>query len=181
MQLDLTFLESRVDARDDALFPESRARFANQLRPLHSSRIDRDLVGARAQNQGNVSDFVDAAADRQWNEKGFGGSSYDVEQRPAAFSGCRDVEKDDLIGALGFVPLRQLDRVTHIAKVREARAFDDAAVLHVEADDDSFAQHQFFSSRSRRTRPLVLNTVSVASSASRMANATALKAPSTIW
>jgi len=51
--------------------------------------------------------------------------------------GRRDVEEAELVGALGVVAGRHLDRVAGVGQVQELDALHYAARLHVEAGDDS--------------------------------------------
>ena len=53
----------------------------------------------------------------------------------------RDVEEDELVGARAVVEGGQLDRVTGVADVDEARALDDAAGVHVQARDHPLQMH----------------------------------------
>jgi len=48
-----------------------------------------------------------------------------------------DVEEGKFIGTGGVIDRRLLDRVTGIAQIDEVDAFDDAAVLDVQAGDDA--------------------------------------------
>ena len=52
--------------------------------------------------------------------------------------GGRDVEKDQLVGALLIIQARLFDRVARIAQVHKVDAFDDASILDIEAGDDPF-------------------------------------------
>jgi hypothetical protein len=54
----------------------------------------------------------------------------------------RDVEIHDLIGAGGFVALREHDRIADVAEGLELHAFHDAAALHVETDDHPPRHHR---------------------------------------
>ena len=53
----------------------------------------------------------------------------------------RDVEEDELVGALGVVAGGELDRVAGVAEVDEVGALDDAAAIDVEAGDDALEDH----------------------------------------
>src|SRR5579885_2647188 len=65
-----------------------------------------------------------------------------VEQdRPRLVRGG-DVEEAELVGSLGVVAPRHLDRIARIREVDEAHALDDAAVAHVEAGNDAAGEHQ---------------------------------------
>ena len=47
----------------------------------------------------------------------------------------------ELVGAGGVIGDRRLDRIAGVAQVDEVDAFDDAAVLDVEAGDDADLEH----------------------------------------
>src|SRR6185369_9558015 len=66
----------------------------------------------------------------------------DVQERPAAFRGGRDVEEDELVGALAGIPFRELRRVARIDEVQGPGALDDAAMGDVEAGNHASPQHQ---------------------------------------
>ena len=64
-----------------------------------------------------------------------------IDHALAPVRGGRDVEEHELVRALVVVGDRLLDRIASVAQFEELRALDDAPVGHVEAWDDSFAQH----------------------------------------
>ena len=134
-------LATGVDRDDDALAPEALRRLADHGRPLERRRVQRDLVGARAEQEPDVVDRADPAADGQRHVDALRRPAHDVEHDRAVFVGRRDVEEDELVGALRVVCEGRLDGVTRVAQVHEAHALDDAAVLDVEARDDPFRQH----------------------------------------
>ena len=59
----------------------------------------------------------------------------------APLVGRRDVEEDDLVGALVLVAGGQLDGVAGVPDVDEVGALDHAALVHVEAGNDPLEQH----------------------------------------
>ena len=54
---------------------------------------------------------------------------------------CGDVEKRELIGAGFVISDRGGDRVAGIAQIDEIDAFDDTAILDVEAGNDAGLEH----------------------------------------
>ena len=52
-----------------------------------------------------------------------------------------DIEKAKLVGARSVIGNRRLDRVTGIDQVDEIDTFDDPAIGHVKARDDTCFQH----------------------------------------
>jgi hypothetical protein len=66
-----------------------------------------------------------------------------TERRPPpTVSG--DVEKDQLVGALGVIGLGGLDGVAGVAQLDELHALDDASGVDVEAGDDAAGEHGVF-------------------------------------
>ena len=132
----------RVDRDDDRLAPEACRAAADERRIGDRGGVERDLVGAGPEHVAHLRDGPHAAADGQRDERAAGRALDDVEERGAALRGGRDVEEDELVGALGRVALGELGRIPLIDEVDEARALDDATVGDVETRDDPAAQHQ---------------------------------------
>src|SRR6185312_7490766 len=64
--------------------------------------------------------------------------------RVAVLVACGDVEEGEFVRAGGIVGDRGLHRIAGVAQVDEVDAFDDAAVLYVQAGDDADFEHQRF-------------------------------------
>ena len=131
-----------VDGDDDRLAPEPGGAAADQRRVGDRRRVERDLVGAGAQDVAHLDDAPDAAADGQRDERAARRPLDDVEERAAPLGRRRDVEEDELVGALVRVAFGELGRVALVDEVDEARALDDPAVGDVEARDDAPPEHQ---------------------------------------
>jgi hypothetical protein len=132
---------SRVDGDDDALGAELLGDLADQLRALDGGGVDAHLVRAGPEQGARVVDAADAAADRERDEHLLGGAAGDVDDRVACVGRCRDVEEDDLVGALLVVAGRELDRVAGVDQVDEVHALHDAPGVHVQTRDDTDAPH----------------------------------------
>ena len=78
-----------------------------------------------------------AAADRERHEHVVRGPARQLDHGRALVGGRRDVEEDELVGALGVVVRGELDGVPGVADVDELRALDDATVVDVHAGDDA--------------------------------------------
>ena len=109
----------------------------DQVWILDRRGVDRDLVGAGGEELAHVAHRAHAAADRQRDEDLVGGALDDVDHRAAAVGRRRDVEEDELVGALAVVERGQLDRIAGVAQIDELDALDDAAAGHVEAGNDA--------------------------------------------
>jgi len=99
--------------------------------------VDPHLVGAVAQQQVDVVDASDAAADGERDEDRLGGAPDHVPGRRAPLVGRRDVEEGQLVGAFDAVLTRQLDRIPGVAKVDEVDTLDHPAVMDVQTRDDA--------------------------------------------
>ena len=130
-----------VDGDDDALRAEFLGRFAHEFAARDGGRVDRDLVGARLQQLADILDRAHAAADRHRHEAALRRALDDVEDRVAVLVAGRDVEEAELVGAGRIVGGGGLDGIAGIAQADEVDALDDAAVLDVEAGNDTDFQH----------------------------------------
>ena len=107
--------------------PNTLGELVDQLGALERGGVDRDLVGAGVEHRLGVRDRADAAADRERHEHLVGGAARELGDRVALLVRRRDVEEDELVGALAVVVRGQLDRVAGVADVEEFDALDDAA------------------------------------------------------
>ena len=64
-----------------------------------------------------------------------------VDHRVALIARRRDVEEDELVGSLGVVAGRQLDRIAGVAEVDEVDALHHPTGVDVEARDDPSGTH----------------------------------------
>ena len=117
--------------------PKTCASSSISARARDRRGVDRDLVGARVEHGVGVGDLAHAAADRERHEHVVRGPARQLDHGRALVGGRRDVEEDELVGALGVVVRGELDRVAGVADVDELRALDDAAVVDVHAGDDA--------------------------------------------
>ena len=119
----------RVDAE---LFDD----FRNDFRLAEGGGADGDAVGARVEDFRRGFDILDAAADGERDGAGRRRPFDDVQQGAAVFDGGADVEKREFIGSGGAIGACAFDGIARVGDVDEMDAFDDAAVLHVEAGHD---------------------------------------------
>ena len=101
-----------------------------------------DTLSAPARSRRRASSTrADAAADRERDEHLLGHAGGHLDGGVAGVGRRGDVEEHELVGALGVVAGRQLDRVAGVDEVDEVHALDDAAVVDVEARDDAGGLH----------------------------------------
>ena len=130
-----------------------RAAHVDQGRVGDCRAVERDLVGAGAQDVAHLADAPHAAADGQRDERPPGGPLDELEEGSPALGRGGDVEIHDLVGALGRVPGGELDRVALVDEVHEAGALDHPPVGDVEAGDHPPAEHQAIARRCAAARP----------------------------
>jgi hypothetical protein len=144
-----------VDGHDDALRPETLGAAPDQLGVLNRRGVHGDLVGAGGEDHAHVVHAAQPAADGERDEHLFRAARRKLRDDSAALVRRRDVEEDELVGPLGVVARRELDRIAGVAELDEVHPLDHAPVAHVEARDDAFHVHRLLLPRavSRRRRP----------------------------
>ena len=122
--------------------PKRSAASPIRLGPRERAGVERDLVGAGQQQLAHAPHAVDAAADGERHVDLLGGTLDGAAERARILARGRDVEPDDLVGALLGVAQRRLDGLAAVAQVDEVDALDDAPAGDVEARDDAPTQHR---------------------------------------
>ncbi len=130
-----------IDGDDHGLGAEVAADGLDQRGIGERGGVDADLVGAGIEDLLSIVRAADAAADGEGDEEFAGSAAHGVEQGLAAFVGRGDVEQDDFVGAFASVARGLRCGIAGVDKIDELHAFDDAAVVHVEAGDDALGQH----------------------------------------
>src|SRR6516164_7508251 len=139
-----------IDRNHDALVAEFLRRLLDEGAPGDRRGIDRHLVGARSEKLADVLDGAHPAADGERHEAGFGGAPHHVEDDVAVLVAGGDVEERELVGAGGVIGDRRRNRIAGVAQIDEFHAFDDTAVLDVEAGNDANLEHGVTSPRAPR-------------------------------
>jgi hypothetical protein len=137
---------ARVDRQHHALGPELAGRLGKQFGPRDRGGVERDFVGAGAQQRVDVLAGPHPAADRQRDEYLPGGAAHDVVHGLAAAAGRGDVQEGQLVRAFGVVPGGEFDRVAGVPQVAEVHALDDPARVHVQARDHPHRNRHMVSS-----------------------------------
>src|SRR5262249_51183533 len=130
----------RVDRQHEHLPAEPFRDLADQLGAGEGGGVDADLVSARAQQLVDILRGPHAAAHGQRDEDLLRRAPHHVVRGLAVAGGGRDVEERQFVGAFGVVELGHLDGVAGVAQVLEVDSLDDAAVVHVEAGDDTYGE-----------------------------------------
>ena len=127
----------RVHRHHHALAAEFLRRLAHQIGPRHRCRVDAALVGAGQQQPAHVLGGADAAADGQRQEHPRRGARHHVQDGVAILVAGGDVEEAEFIRAGRVVQRGLLDRIARVTQRHEVDSLDDAAVLHVQAGNDT--------------------------------------------
>jgi hypothetical protein len=103
----------------------------------HGGGVDSHLVRPCPECGASVGDRANPAAHRERDEDGLGHTAHHVERGSPSLRTGGDVEEDELVGAVGVVACRLLDRIPRVPQRREVHALDDAALGHVETRNDA--------------------------------------------
>ncbi len=133
-----------IDGDHDGLVAESGGSVVDDLGVLDRGGIQTDLVGPGEEQGTHVGHGPDSPADREGHEAAGGGALHDVKDGAAAIGGGGDVEEDQFVGPLIVISDGGLHGIAGIAEFEEFGAFDDTALIHVEAGDDAAGQHGCF-------------------------------------
>ena len=118
---------------------EARSDISNDFGSRDCRTVDRDLVCARQQQRPRVLCAAHAAADGQWHEAHFCRAPHDVNNRPAPFMACANIEKTKLVRTCRIIGLRLFDGIARVAQVDKVYALDHTAIGDVEAGDNADA------------------------------------------
>src|SRR5262249_53018765 len=99
---------------------------------------DAHLVGAGPQQRVDVVDTAHAAAHGQRDEHLVGRAAHHVVGRLAAGRRGGDIQKGQLVGALGVVAGGQLDRIAGVPPALEVHALDAPPGVDVQAGDHPY-------------------------------------------
>src|SRR5262249_18743243 len=92
-------------------------------------------------NRANIPDRADAATHGERDEDAVGHAADHVGHDLAPVGRSRDVQKDQLVGALAVISGALFDRVPGVDQIDEADAFDHATAVNVETRNDALSQH----------------------------------------
>jgi hypothetical protein len=130
-----------IDGDNDALRAVFLGTGPHEFGVIHGRGVERHLVGTGAQHPPRVIDGPHSAADRERNEDFVGDALDDMHHRVARVARRSDVEEHELVGALGVVARRELDRIAGIADAHEVDALHHATGVDVEARDHADSEH----------------------------------------
>src|SRR2546425_74826 len=130
-----------VNSHHDALAAEALRRLADQLGALEGRGIDRDLVGAGAEQGPDVLDAPHAAPHGEGHVDALGRPAHHVEHDLPLLVGGGDVEEDELVGALDVIGARGLHGIARVTEIHEAHTLDYTARVDVEARNETLAEH----------------------------------------
>ena len=124
--------------------PNRRAARRTSSGSRTAAELIETLSAPALQERPDVVQAADPAADGQRHEADLGRPPDHVPEDLALLVAGGDVEEDQLVGPLGVIPRRDLDRIARVAEVEEVRPLDHPAMVDVEARDDPLGQHTPF-------------------------------------
>ena len=133
-----------INGDNEALAAEGLGCGVDDIRRFDGCGVDAHFVSTSQQHFTHVCDSADAAADGEGHETAGGGALHDIQDGAAAIRGGGDVEEDQFVGALIVVGDGGFHGIAGIAEFEKFGAFDDTALIHVEAGDDAAGQHGCF-------------------------------------
>jgi hypothetical protein len=89
----------------------------------------------------NVVDGPNPAADGQRHEDLLGGAANHIEHDAAVFVAGGDVEVDQLIGALALIARGNLHGIAGVAEIEKIRPLDHPPAIDIQARNDPLGQH----------------------------------------
>ena len=130
-----------IDRHHNTLAAELVRCTADQLRVHQRCRVDRDFIGAFAQQKPEVLHCADPAADRERDEHLLGYPLYQIHDRIAPVRRGSDVQKYNLISPCFIIGLRDLYRISGIPQGNKIYSLYHSSVLHVQAGNDPLGEH----------------------------------------
>ena len=130
-----------INGHHDALGAVFGGCSADHIGVGNGGRVEAGLVGPRIEQAAHVFHGAHTATHGERNEHLAGHGLDDVQDQVAPVTGGSDVQKRELVGALGVVARGNFDRVACIAQFDKIDAFDDPATGDVKAGDDAFGKH----------------------------------------
>ena len=125
----------------DALIAEPPAGFQDELGIFDGARVDGNLITARREEFADILNFVDAAADREWDKDRGGHFFGHFDHRATLFMRGRDIEEHQLIGFLLVISFGAGHGIARVFQGYEFDAFDDPAAVNIKTWDDASSEH----------------------------------------
>ena len=130
-----------VDSYDHALGAKSLRSLGDEFGALERRGVHADLVGSRTKHDSEILHAANSSPDRERHEALLGCAFYHRHHRRATIARSGDIQKYQLIRALGVIHFRALDGIARVAQVQEFRSLHHATIGHIEAGNHSFGQH----------------------------------------
>src|SRR5262245_8814434 len=133
---------SGVDRHYDALATEHFRTFIDHRRLLQRSGVNCNLIGSGTEDFSYIFSRTQTTAHSERYKHFIGDATDQVGDNSSLVRRRGDVEKGQFIRSFNIVALPLFDRVARINEGNEANAFNDAAVVYIEAGNDSFCEHR---------------------------------------
>ena len=127
-----------IDSHHDTLTAELLRRLAHKLRGKHCRRINRHFIRARIEQITNIANSANAAAHGQRHKYRLRHTFNRLISGISAMMGRGNVQKGNLIRPLLIVAPRYFDRIACIPDIHKLHALDHAAIVHIQAWNDTF-------------------------------------------
>ncbi len=133
---------SRINVHHGRAPSEFLGHFGNQLGVAHGRGIDADFFSPSLDQPRRVFERPDSPTHCEGHEDFFGHSADHVKHDVPALVAGADIEKDQLIRALGLITSGHFHRIARVAEVEEVDSFHHASTVHVQTGDDPLGEHR---------------------------------------
>ncbi len=104
--------------------------------------IDADFLRTRLDHLRGIFQRANAAANGEGHENLLGDLLDHFQQDRPAFVPGGNVEKDELVGTIRFIPAGNFDRIAGIAQIDEMNALDHPAAIDVQTGNDALGEQR---------------------------------------
>ena len=115
--------------------------FTNQLRTVYCSRIHRNLICTLPEKLLKIIHGTNSSANRKWNKYTGSYFTHHINYRITFFTGCCDIQENQLICSCCIICFCNLNRITGIFQVHKINALNHPAFIDIQTGNDSLGKH----------------------------------------
>jgi len=127
-----------VDSHNHALIAKKLSPLGNEFGITDSSGIDAHLIRTRGKHLIQIVYGAQAAPHGERNKHLISHSPHHIQHDAATLMRGSNIQKNQLVGALGIINHGLLYRITCIAQCDEIHAFDYSAIFYIKARNNAF-------------------------------------------
>ena len=138
-------LVTGIDGHHHKLRPVACGYLVDEFGSAQGSTVDAHLVGTGIEQACSIVDGANAATHGERYVYAVGNAADELRKGVASLACGTDVEVDQLVGAGAGIMLPKGHGIAHVLQVLKVHALYSAALFHIEAWYNSFAQHNWSS------------------------------------